>query len=219
MPPTGDAEERLWEEEQAAERALALWRLSNELTVLQAALLMLGLDPGGEAGYVEKWQAHERPRGYEAIKHAITGALAKGNLAGQVTPLFLTDINGNRIEGIEGSVDVEVSRVEVKSLKWWLEERGITTGFFFHKSTATPDYLDSKHPRYAPKLAAAVRAWASVSDPKGKTPKAALTKWLRENSAAYGLSDEEGKPNELGIEECAKVANWQPGGGAPRTPG
>jgi hypothetical protein len=95
----------------------------------------------------------------------------------------------------------------------------MTTGFFFHGSAATPDYLDPKHPRYAPKLAAAVRAWSSVSDPKGKTPKAALTRWLRENSAAYGLSDEEGKPNELGIEECAKVANWQPGGGAPKTPG
>jgi len=24
--------------------------------------------------------------------------------------------------------------------------------------------------------------------------------------------------NEQGIDECAKVANWQPGGGAPRTP-
>ena len=44
-------------------------------------------------------------------------------------------------------------------------------------------------------------------------------KWLRENGADFGLSDEEGKPNELGIEECAKVANWQPGGGAPKTPG
>lgn len=218
MAPTGDAEERLRAEGQAAERALALWRLNAELTIVQASLLMLERDPGGEDGYVERWQAHERPSGYEAVKHAITTALVKGELLGQVTPLFLSDISRNRMEGLEGTVDVEKSRVEVKSLKSWLREQGVTTGFFFHASAATPDYLDPKHPRYAPKLAAAVRAWSSVSDPKGKTPKAALTKWLRENSAAYGLSDEEGKPNELGIEECAKVANWQPGGGAPRTP-
>ena len=41
-------------------------------------------------------------------------------------------------------------------------------------------------------------------------------KWLREHAANYKLSDEEGKPNETGIEECAKVANWQDKGGAPK---
>jgi hypothetical protein len=46
-----------------------------------------------------------------------------------------------------------------------------------------------------------------------------LLKWLREHAADFGLSDEDGKPNETGIEEAAKVANWQPGGGAPKTPG
>jgi len=34
----------------------------------------------------------------------------------------------------------------------------------------------------------------------------------------YTVSLEEGKPNETGIEECAKVANWQEKGGAPKTP-
>lgn len=58
----------------------------------------------------------------------------------------------------------------------------------------------------------------AVDDLKGKSPKQALSKWLREHAAEFGLSDEEGKPNETGIEEAAKVANWQPGGGAPKTP-
>ena len=52
---------------------------------------------------------------------------------------------------------------------------------------------------------------------KGKSAKQALVKWLREHAAEYKLSDDEGKPNELGIEECAKVANWQEKGGAPKT--
>jgi hypothetical protein len=44
-------------------------------------------------------------------------------------------------------------------------------------------------------------------------------KWLREHAAKFGMTDDDGKPNETGIEEAAKVANWQPTGGAPKTPG
>jgi len=58
-----------------------------------------------------------------------------------------------------------------------------------------------------------------VTDTGGKTPKQALAKWLREHAAEFGMTDDEGKPNETGIEEAAKMANWQPGGGAPKTPG
>lgn len=81
-------------------------------------------------------------------------------------------------------------------------------------------YLDPNHPRYAPKLAAAVRAWLAVDDPPaGKTAKQSLVNWLRENAPELGLTGPEGKPNELGIDECAKVANWRTDGGAPKTPG
>lgn len=219
MPRTRDAEERAWEEELAALDGVDLWRLCEELTIVQAALLIVGRDPGGDFGYVEAWDMHKRPPGYEAAKHAIMGALRRKTVAGRLTPKFDTDINGNPTSPVEDSVDVDASRVEVQALKSWMKSRGVKSGFFFPDGTAAPDYLDPGHPRYAPKLAAAVSAWLAVDDPKGKTPKSGLMKWLRENSATFGLSDEEGKPNELGIEECAKVANWQPGGGAPKTPG
>lgn len=113
----------------------------------------------------------------------------------------------------------ERTTVTVSDLTAWLEAAGFRTGFFFPGASDAPDYLDPKNPRYAPKLAAAVRAWQAVTDPCGKTPKQALAKWLREHAAEFGMSDDEGKPNETGIEEVAKVANWQPGGGAPKTPG
>ena len=58
-----------------------------------------------------------------------------------------------------------------------------------------------------------------MTNPTGKHPKQALDKWLREHAAEFGLTDDEGKLNEQGIEDAAKVANWQPGGGAPKTPG
>ncbi|MBK7252200.1 MAG: hypothetical protein IPI06_15410 [Gammaproteobacteria bacterium] len=95
----------------------------------------------------------------------------------------------------------------------------LRTGFFFPTDSGAPDYLDPNNERYAPKLAAAVRAWQSVTDGGGKSPKQALMRWLNEHSAEFGLSDDDGRPNEQGIEECAKVANWQRGGGAPKTPG
>jgi hypothetical protein len=109
--------------------------------------------------------------------------------------------------------------IGVETIREWLESKGMRTGFFFPSATDAPDYLDPKNSRYAPKLAAAVRAWQSVTDPSGKHPKQALTKWLREHAREFGMTDDEGKVNETGIEEVAKVANWQPGGGAPKTPG
>ena len=219
MPGSRDAEEAAWELDEAADAGLNLWRLCDELTIVQAALLIAGRDPGGTDGYVEAWDMHNRPLGYEAAKHALANALRRTAIVGHQVPKFDYDINGSQGQAIEGSIDVTESRVDVQSLKTWMMSRGVKSGFFFPTTASAPDYLDANHPRYAPKLAASVRAWLSVEDPKGKTPKSALMKWLREHGAVFGLSDEEGKPNELGIEECAKVANWQPGGGAPKTPG
>jgi hypothetical protein len=115
--------------------------------------------------------------------------------------------------------DWTLTTVQVDDLRAWLATRGIKSGFFFPKAIEAPDYLDPTHPRYAPKLAAAVRAWLAVGEPTGRSPKQALEKWLREHAAEFGLCDDEGKPNETGIVECAKAANWKPEGGAPKTLG
>ncbi len=120
--------------------------------------------------------------------------------------------------------DWSLTIVAVADLKAWLASRGMVTGFFFpNRAESQPGYLDKAHPSYAPKLAAAIRAWEAVSsDPellRGKTPKQALTKWLNEHAAAYGLTKEDGTPNATGVEEAAKLANWRPEGGASKTPG
>ena len=52
----------------------------------------------------------------------------------------------------------------------------------------------------------------------GKTAKKALEIWLRKHANEYGLIGKDGNPNNLGIEEICKVANWNPGGGASPTP-
>ena len=137
----------------------------------------------------------------------------------------LHDDDGSIKEGYEPAViyceapDWQKTPVAVGDLRAWLASAGIRTGFFFPTATDAPDYLDPNNPRYPPKLAAAVRAWQATTDAGGKTPNQALAKWLREHAAEFGMTDDEGKPNETGIEEAAKVANWQLGGGAPKTPG
>lgn len=195
------------------------WKLSEELTVQQATLLVVGCDPGSQFSYCESWKVEERPRGYEAVKQAVSAGLRSGSIKGQHIGLPEHDFNGNEVGWIEGTTDVGRSMVERESLVTWLQSRGVRSGFFFPMATDAPEYLDPGNLRYAPKLAAAVRAWQAVTDTNGKHPKQALMKWLREHAALFNLSDEDGKPNETGIEEAAKVANWQPGGGAPKTPG
>lgn len=118
---------------------------------------------------------------------------------------------------ISPNPDWSISMISRSDLISWLESKNFRTGFFFTAKTDDPDYLNPKHPRYAPKLAAAVQAWKTVTDAAGKHPKQALAKWLREHAAEFDMTDDEGKPNETGIEEVAKVANWQPKGGTPKT--
>ncbi len=121
-------------------------------------------------------------------------------------------------------IDWDLTSIATNDIRAWLLTRGFTAGFFFpNREEGQPGYLEKTHPNYAPKLAAAIRAWEAVtSDPerlRGKTPKQALTKWLNEHAAAYGLTKEDGTPNATGVEEAAKLANWRPEGGASKTPG
>ena len=191
------------------------WRLCDELSVVEAALLLQDEDPSGDYCYVEDLKPNERPAGYEAAKNAILRALAKGLIKGRLVPV--EECNEAIAEFYRFEPDLPNSMVNVESLRNWLSSRGISTGFFFPKQK-TAEYLDPSHPRYAPKLAAAVHAWLETAEIKGGTPKQALQKWLRNHAGQYDLSDEDGKLNEQGIEEVAKVANWQRSGGAPKTP-
>ena len=54
---------------------------------------------------------------------------------------------------------------------------------------------------------------------RGKTPKQAIEAWLRRNANQFGLIKDNSSPNLQGIEEVAKIANWNTRGGAPKTPG
>ena len=61
--------------------SLDYWRLCDEFTVTQAALLIVGKDPGPLEEYVDAWNSHEQPDGYRAAKHALMTAVRAGKLA------------------------------------------------------------------------------------------------------------------------------------------
>ena len=197
------------------------WRLAEEFTVREAALLLIGIDPASmEGGFGEEGMERKRSRDYEAAKQALSGAIRKGTLSGHHVPMFQYDVNRDESRALDGTTDINSSKVDRDSLVHWLASRGVSTGFFFPPGVSgTPDFLNPLNPRYAPKLAAAVSAWQAVTDAGKKSPKQALEKWLREHAADFRLTDEEGNPVAAAIEECSQVANWNPKGGAPKTPG
>ena len=205
---------------------LDYWRLCDALSVVQAALLIAGEDPAARQDHINNCSAQDCPDGYAAAFSALKNVVLSSTLSATVrydAPPSSHD--ENYFDAISNpEPDWNKTTVKVEALKSWLVGRGFTTGFFFPvtQKKSTLGYLDPQNPFYAPKLAAAVSAWEVVtSDPtllNGKKPKQALEKYLRENAVKYGLTNDDGNPNKLGIEEACKVANWNPEGGVNKTP-
>lgn len=166
----------------------------------------------------ELHEGHKNAPDLVAENQGYFSSMLRRSIEGELLPNYDFDMNGHPNGIIEGSIDVYRSTVKYDSLKQWLAYKGFKSGFFFPEPAETLDFLDSFNPRYAPKLAASVRAWQAVTEPGKKSPKQALDKWLRENAVQFGLTNEDGKPIEQAIEECSKVANWNAKGGATKTP-
>lgn len=190
------------------------WRLCERLSFVQAGLLLAGHDPSHLENRVESLNTEKQPEGYPACRAAIEFAVAQKKVEGSLN-YYDGDYND------ESRLNNHASWVEVDSLKKWLLSKGFNNHFFFFPDGVEHEFLDTNHPRYAPKLAAAVLAWRALDDPeslKAKSPKQALQRWLNLHAAEFDLCDGEGKPTESAIEDIAKVANWQTKGGAPSTP-
>jgi hypothetical protein len=187
------------------------WKLADELNVYQIVLLIAGYDPSEfENDYYDKWP--------NEVKMEISPYLnAIKNAASSERFKFRVLHNEYR----DGEIDWYASLIDIESFTEWLHTRNFNNGFFTCGARDSDRLSESLSEFYAPKLAAAVHAWNEVtSDPEalnGKTPKKALEIWLRKHANEYGLTNKDGNPNELGIEEICKVANWKPSGGASPT--
>ena len=195
-------------------QTIDFWRLCEELSFVQAALLLAGHDPSHLECNIDNRPTEKQPEGYPACRRSIESAVRQGKVKGSMEYSEAEFGDGRYLNN-------HSSLVEVDSLKSWLLSKGFHNHFFFFPDGVESEFLDVDHPRYAPKLAAAVTAWRALDDPeslKAKSPKQALQKWLNLHAAQFDLCDSEGKPTESAIEEIAKVANWQTKGGAPSTP-
>jgi hypothetical protein len=195
--------------------ALDYWRLCDDLSVVQAALLIVGKDPSDLQFVIDSKPPSDIPTGYAAAIAALTNAIRRKQLPANI-------IQGGD-EDFPTGPDWNHTTVCVEDLRNWLSWRGFMTGFFFPSPKRGPDYMSTDHANYSPKLAAAIHAWLAVStDPelrRGKSVKQALVVWLRQHANEFGLTKEDGNPNEQGIDDVAKIANWDTKGGAPKTPG
>jgi hypothetical protein len=193
------------------------WRLADTLSVIEATLLVLGVEPQGVADSVENSSESNQPDGYRAVKAGILAGLKNKTLKGWLKHVEHTDFHGNWSQD-ETRYELDTSYVEVESLIGWLRSRGFSKGYFFSEDPEQHGLKDANHARYAPKLAAAVEAWESYDEEStaSGTAKQKLAKWLRLHAAEYGLTDDEGKPRESVIEALATIANWATKGGAPK---
>jgi hypothetical protein len=185
-----------------------VWSLCEEMTVTQTALYLSGHNPSFGADIVESQIDLERPKNYDPIKQIIVGGLRRGEIKGHLVPLYGCDAGGSR-SPIDHSIDPDRSIVDMDSVQIFLEARGLKLASRARKS------------RLPDKLRAGLDAFlATESTPlRGKTRKQVLTDWLKQNAAEYRLVDDRGKPITHSIDEIARVANPDPAGGAPRTPG
>lgn len=195
-----------------------LWLLSPQVSVVEAALLMLGIEPQGISQYVEGWGDEKKPESYLAARQAVVSAVQKEFVSGSINHPVFENMNGS-IETDHLRYDYAESWVDLRELQIWLKERGYMSGFLYLPDQNQEGFRDPSHKRYSAKLAAAVEAWEKF-DPNSTqrgTVKQRLTIWLRLNAARFGLTNEEGLPTETVIDDLAKVANWDTGGGAPKS--
>jgi hypothetical protein len=196
------------------------WHLACELSIVEAALLIIGVEPQGNQFDIERKE--RKPDGYEAVRNSLIGGVCSGAIKGEVAQYEDDEVdNENRPERTipaMNTCDPYSTYINVESLKDYLREKGFTRGFFFRRESSKLKYLDQSHPRYSPKLAAVIEAWENYDEESNETgtPKQRIMKWLRLNAARFGLTNDDGNPSENVIEELAKVANWAPGGGAPK---
>jgi hypothetical protein len=192
---------------------ISRWKLADGLNVYQIALLTAGYDPSEfESDNYSKWP--------EEVRIEISPYLIAIKNAARSGKIIFKEILEGWGEG--NTTSWEMSIVDIDSLCDWMRSRNFQDGFFIPDENDVDSLSNPVGDFYAPKLSAAVHAWNEVTaDPEslnGKTPKRALEVWLRKHANEYGLTNKDGNPNELGIEEICKVANWKPAGGASPTP-
>ena len=195
-----------------------LWLLSSTVSVVEATLLLLNIEPQSVSQYVESWDDDKKPEQYVAARNALVGAIREEQVSGDLLPQTYEKFPDGGTAVDYERIDYHTSSVYVLSLAHWLSERGFNNTIFARAGDEKSGFRNPEHPRYSAKLAAVVEAWEAFDEESNErgTPKQRLAKWLRLNAARFGLTNEDGKPSENVIEALAKIGNWATTGGAPK---
>ncbi|WP_417490414.1 hypothetical protein [Maricaulis sp.] len=195
----------------------AIWKLAETVSIVEAALLILEIEPQGLSDSIETRADDDKPKGYLAARKALESSIRGDCLEGQINYVVLENPNGGYEEDYQ-RIDYHTSQVDARDLARWLAQRGYSCSTFPARDEQSTGFRDRNHPRYAAKLAAVAEAWEAFDESAGApgTPKQRLTIWLRLNAARFGLTGDDGRPMENVIEELAKVGNWATTGGAPK---
>src|SRR6185437_8197311 len=87
------------------------WRLCDELSVAQAALLIVGEDPSVTQDYIDHWEPEKRPRGYDAAKAALVNGIKAKRLSANIVEIK------NEMGQPTGEPDWYQTTVSVESLR------------------------------------------------------------------------------------------------------
>lgn len=189
------------------------WKLCTEFSIVQAALLICGRCPDDLQYEVEN-TPRKRPDGYVGTRTALYNAIQTKNLKA----IVVMDEHGDF--GDSSSLNIYQTLIRGHDVNLFLKSKNMTSDFFEAYSTAEVSPRGGVQ-QFPIKLNAAIKAWTAVTSYpeflRGKSPKQALKKWLTDNAATLGLLNKNGIPNQTGIDEICKVANWKPEGGATPT--
>jgi len=201
-------------------KAIEFWKLCESITIFQATMLILGIDPGNTRSHSVE-NSTDPVEGYGAVKTALMAAIKSKLIQAEIEEEYDYDASGEPHGVKPGTMDLDRTFISVDSLIDFLWKRSVSTEVFgkpekFHQE------LDPDSEFYAPKLAAAVDAWVQVTSERRfetqGTPKRWIEKWLREHATKYALTKPDGTLNEDAIQQIAKIVNWKPEGGAGKTP-
>lgn len=196
------------------------WSALEEFSVEEAALLIAKVKPGS-VNIVKFQRSDDRYADYySARKLLIEAILSSKELREkicysrmEIDPALVHPVNRGK-----GTPNWEKTKFTKEEYREICRDKGIKSEFF--STSGLPGYLDPDHTHYAHKLAAVVNAWLAVegtADEKEEKPKDLLENWLKEHHKQYkGLTNVAGRPMKTTIEDCAKVANWEPEGGRPK---
>lgn len=186
------------------------WQYLEMLSIRTTACLLTETDPA----------KHQNNRILPSSTTAMVIALEQAVILGMLKShsLLAWDYEGN-LERVDVSELENYSHISDDSmikkteLAQWCEAKGIPHRWPLSSRAAKE--LENRTPidQYPLELRAAIEVFEAVkNDPSAtsrRSPKAAITTWLETNRPELSISARE---------RVATVANWQPSGGAPKTP-